>query len=88
MARANRTRSRRRERKFVPRGKAYISSTFNNTAVTLTDPEGNVIAWDSAGRPANEGLHIRAYLHEADYVASPNEIVVHKERTKLVLHWS
>lgn len=48
----------------------------------------HVIAWDSAGRPANEGLHIRAYLHEADYVASPNEIVVHKERTKLVLHWS
>jgi hypothetical protein len=48
----------------------------------------HVIAWDSAGRPANEGLHIRACLHEADYVASPNEIVVHKERTKLVLHWS
>ncbi len=55
MARANRTRSRRRERKFVPRGKAYISSTFNNTAVTLTDPEGNVIAWSSAGSVGFKG---------------------------------
>lgn len=55
MVRANRTRSRRRERKFVPRGKAYISSTFNNTAVTLTDPEGNVIAWSSAGAVGFKG---------------------------------
>ena len=55
MARANRTRSRRRERKFVPRGKAYISSTFNNTAVTLTDPEGNVIAWSSSGSVGFKG---------------------------------
>lgn len=49
MARTNRTRTRRRERKFVPRGKAFIMSTFNNTLVSLTDPEGNVIAWGSAG---------------------------------------
>jgi small subunit ribosomal protein S11 len=49
VARANRTRSRRRERKFVPRGKAYITSTFNNTLVSLADPEGNVIAWSSGG---------------------------------------
>ena len=55
MARANRTRSRRRERKFVPRGKAYISSTFNNTLVTLTDPEGNVVAWSSAGSVGFKG---------------------------------
>ncbi len=48
MARA-RTRSRRRERKFVPKGKAFITSTFNNTIVTLTDREGNVISWSSGG---------------------------------------
>jgi small subunit ribosomal protein S11 len=48
MARA-RTRSRRRERKFVPKGKAFITSTFNNTIVTLTDAEGNVISWSSGG---------------------------------------
>lgn len=49
MARANRTRTRRRERKFVPRGKVFITATFNNTLVSLTDPEGNVVAWGSAG---------------------------------------
>ena len=44
------TRTRgRRERKNVPRGRAYIQSTFNNTIVTLTDPNGNVLSWSSAG---------------------------------------
>ncbi len=48
MARA-RARPRRRDRKSVPQGKAYIRSTFNNTLITLTDPEGNVIASGSSG---------------------------------------
>jgi small subunit ribosomal protein S11 len=55
VARANRTRSRRRERKFVPRGRAYITSTFNNTLVSLTDPEGNVLSWGSAGGAGFKG---------------------------------
>ena len=42
-------RTRRRERKSIPTGRAYIQSTFNNTLITLTDPQGNVIAWGSAG---------------------------------------
>jgi small subunit ribosomal protein S11 len=42
-------RPRRRERKQVPRGNAYIQSTFNNTLVTITDPDGNVISWSSSG---------------------------------------
>jgi small subunit ribosomal protein S11 len=42
-------RGRRRERKNVPRGNAYIQATFNNTLVTITDPQGNVISWSSAG---------------------------------------
>ena len=42
-------RPRRRERKQVPRGNAYIQSTFNNTLVTITDPDGNVISWGSSG---------------------------------------
>ena len=46
---ARKPRSRRRERKSVPVGRAYIQSTFNNTIVTLTDPQGNTIAWGSAG---------------------------------------
>ena len=40
---------RRRERKSVPRGRAYVRSTFNNTIITLTDPNGNVISWGSGG---------------------------------------
>ncbi len=40
---------RRRERKSVPRGRAYVRSTFNNTIITLTDSNGNVIAWGSGG---------------------------------------
>lgn len=50
-----RTRSRRRERKSIPQGKAYIQSTFNNTLVTLTDTSGNVIAWGSAGTAGFKG---------------------------------
>ena len=44
-----RVRTRRRERKFVPQGHAYVSATFNNTIVTLTEPNGDVLSWASAG---------------------------------------
>lgn len=44
------TRVKRRERKNIERGQAHISSTFNNTMVTLTDMQGNVISWASAGQ--------------------------------------
>lgn len=50
-----RSRVRRRDRKNVPRGKAYIRATFNNTIVTLTDPAGNAIAWSSAGSNGFKG---------------------------------
>ncbi|MBI4433841.1 30S ribosomal protein S11 [Candidatus Uhrbacteria bacterium] len=33
----------------VPRGRAYVSATYNNTIVTVTDPKGDVLAWSSAG---------------------------------------
>lgn len=46
---------KRRERKAIPVGKAYIQSTFNNTIVTLTDPQGNVIAWGSSGTAGFKG---------------------------------
>lgn len=44
-----RQRARKREKKFVPQGCAYINATFNNTLVTLTDTQGNVVAKSSAG---------------------------------------
>src|SRR5579871_4692812 len=46
---ARQARTKRRERKSVPRGRAYIQSTFNNTIITLTDPNGNALSWGSAG---------------------------------------
>jgi small subunit ribosomal protein S11 len=40
---------RTKTKRVVPQGRAYIKSTFNNTIVTITDHEGNTIAWSSAG---------------------------------------
>ncbi|HHV44237.1 MAG TPA: 30S ribosomal protein S11 [Firmicutes bacterium] len=48
-------RTRRRERKNIVRGLAHIRSTFNNTIVTITDPEGNVISWASSGNVGFKG---------------------------------
>ena len=42
-------RPRKRERKNVTYGVAHIKSSFNNTIVSITDQEGNVISWASAG---------------------------------------
>ena len=50
-----RVKARKRERKSVPAGRAYIQATFNNIIVTLTDPEGNVIAWGSSGTAGFKG---------------------------------
>jgi small subunit ribosomal protein S11 len=55
MAEKKKSRARRRERKSVPRGRAYIQSTFNNTLITMTDPNGNVVAWSSAGSAGFKG---------------------------------
>lgn len=48
-------RVKRSERKNVAIGEAHIKSTFNNTIVTITDPQGNVIAWQSAGAVGFKG---------------------------------
>ena len=50
-----RSKARRRERKTIPVGRVYIQSSFNNTIVTLTDPQGNVIAWGSSGTSGFKG---------------------------------
>ena len=55
MAEKKKSRARRRERKSVPRGRAYIQSSFNNTLITMTDPNGNVVAWSSAGSAGFKG---------------------------------
>jgi small subunit ribosomal protein S11 len=47
--------ARKKEKKSVPQGKAYIHSTFNNVIVTLTDPAGNVLSWGSSGTAGFKG---------------------------------
>ena len=50
-----RGRVRRKDRKNIPRGRAYIQATFNNTIITLSDQAGNVVAWSSAGASGFKG---------------------------------
>ena len=46
---------RRRERKNITSGVAHVNATFNNTVVTITDAQGNTIAWSSAGTQGFKG---------------------------------
>ena len=46
---------RKREKRVVPRGRAYVHATFNNTIVTFTDQQGNTLAWGSAGKTGFKG---------------------------------
>ncbi len=50
-----RGRTRRRAKKNIAIGHAHIKTSFNNTIVTLTDREGNVIAWETAGSAGFKG---------------------------------
>ena len=52
---ATKGRARRRVKKNIAIGQAHIKTSFNNTIVTLTDKEGNVIAWESAGSAGFKG---------------------------------
>ena len=49
------TRVRKRERKNITSGVAHVSSSFNNTMITITDVKGNTIAWSSAGAMGFKG---------------------------------
>ena len=46
---------RKKEKRVVPHGVAHIKATFNNTIITISDPEGNVVTWSSAGRIGFKG---------------------------------
>ncbi|MDQ6914223.1 MAG: 30S ribosomal protein S11 [Actinomycetota bacterium] len=50
-----RPRARRKAKKNIAVGQAHIKTSFNNTIVTLTDTEGGVIAWESAGGAGFKG---------------------------------
>jgi small subunit ribosomal protein S11 len=55
MAKATSQKPRRRERKNIASGVAHICATFNNTMITITDVQGNAIAWSSAGSQGFKG---------------------------------
>ncbi|HIN47695.1 MAG TPA: 30S ribosomal protein S11 [Deltaproteobacteria bacterium] len=46
---------KKKEKKIVEKGRVYIKATFNNTIVTITDAQGNVIAWSSTGAHGFKG---------------------------------
>jgi len=50
-----RTRTKKKEKKNIPVGKAFVQATYNNTIITLTDMQGNVISWASAGGEGFKG---------------------------------
>ncbi len=54
MARAT-SRVRRSERKNITSGVAHVNATYNNTMITITDAQGNTIAWSSAGQQGFRG---------------------------------
>ena len=55
MAKSATQRPRRRERKNIVSGVAHVNATFNNTMITITDAQGNAIAWSSAGSQGFKG---------------------------------
>jgi len=55
MVKAATTRPRRRERKNITSGVAHVNASFNNTMITITDAQGNSIAWASSGSSGFKG---------------------------------
>lgn len=55
MARQAANRTKRREKKNITNGVAHVSSTFNNTMITITDVQGNAVSWSSSGAQGFKG---------------------------------
>jgi small subunit ribosomal protein S11 len=55
MVQKNTVKVKRRERKNIAAGVAHINATFNNTLITISDPQGNTISWSSAGAKGFKG---------------------------------
>ncbi|MEJ2290044.1 MAG: 30S ribosomal protein S11 [Deinococcales bacterium] len=70
MAKASRTRTKRRVKRSLSEGKAFIHASYNNTIVTITDMDGNTVAWSSSGsigyKGSKKGTPYAAQLAAAD----------------------
>ena len=68
---------RKREKRVVPHGIVYIQATFNNTIVTITDPNGRAICWASAGsigfKGSRKGTPYAAQQAAGSAASSPTE---------------
>ncbi len=69
-------RVKKRARKNIEKGQAHISSSFNNTMVSLTDMQGNLISWASAG-----GLGFRGSRKSTPFAAQEAAETASKKRT-------
>lgn len=55
MARPKGSKGKKKVKKNIPHGVAHIQATFNNTIITITDPQGNAISWSSSGSQGFKG---------------------------------
>jgi small subunit ribosomal protein S11 len=55
MAKGRRGSGKKRDKKSIPSGVCHILATFNNTIISITDPQGNAIAWSSTGAQGFKG---------------------------------
>lgn len=69
-AKGAKNRSKRRARRSLTEGKAFIHASYNNTIVTITDPDGNTVTWSSSGsigyKGSKKGTPYAAQLAAAD----------------------
>lgn len=67
---AQKGRTKKRAKRTLAEGKAFIHASYNNTIVTITDPDGNTVAWSSAGsigyKGSKKGTPYAAQLAAAD----------------------
>ena len=63
MAKAVTQRVKKKEKKNITAGVAHVNSTFNNTRVTITDAQGNTVAWSYAAQVAAEEAGKKAQEH-------------------------
>jgi hypothetical protein len=66
---------------------ALFVRQFGSDAALAEHLIERIHAWDAAGRPASEGMRIRAYPRDAEYSLLPTEILLEKQWTKLVIDW-
>jgi small subunit ribosomal protein S11 len=55
MAKGKRAAGKKKEKKNIPNGICHIQATFNNTVISFSDPQGNVLAWSSTGAVGFKG---------------------------------